>query len=240
MTRDRIDFNQRITELIDRERHPESHEEHDPYTFHPSHMVVCRRQMFVRQLGLGHVDRRLKGIFHTGTLLHEWLEENLEFEDEGYMLREEPVEYELEPVKPTLQQGIRVKGTADLVDNKERVVYDYKTQKSIYPKDYHQDQLQLYMHSLALDEFEKPPKAGLVYMSKCDLTVQEHPDELIDYDPERVAEIKEKAIEVRDAIIDLMRDYVLGYDALKQRIEPGDIPFKKCGCYFCQQEDLIL
>jgi len=75
-------------------------------------------------------------------------------------------------------------------------------------------------------------------MSKCDLTVEEHPDELIEYSPERVAEIKEKAIDVRDAIIDLMEEYLLGYDALKERIEAEDIPFEKCGCFFCQNEEL--
>lgn len=246
MKSNRIDFDIAIHDLIEDERDEESHSVDDPYTFHPSQMVVCRRQMFNRHLGINHVGKKLKGIFHTGTLLHEWLEEGLDYIGqqgiyESHLEREHSIEYELGEVIPSLGQGIRVTGTADVIDFKNKVVYDYKTQKSIYPKDYHKDQLQLYMHSLALADPEITPRGGLVYINKCDLTVEERPEDgLLEYDPDRVVEIKEKAEDVRDEIIALMERYDRSYNALIDALDEEDIPFEKCGCFFCGKEELAL
>jgi hypothetical protein len=242
MSNHRIDFDERIHDLIERERDTESHDVDNPYTFHPSQMVVCPRQMFVRHLGIDHVDQKLKGIFHTGTMLHEWLEDGVDYDalfgDEGRVKTEHPIEYEPINVKPTLQQGLRVTGTADVVDTMGRTVYDFKTQASIYPKDYHADQIQLYLHGLAEEEFSGDLTGEVVYIKKSDLTVEQAPNGPVEYDPDRVDELLDRAIKVRDAIIDLMERYERSYNELIFAIDEDDIPFEKCGCFFCENEEV--
>lgn len=241
-----VDFEEAVQDAINRDQDTQSHQVNEAHVYHPSELVYCKRRTFCKQLGVEHVDDDLRGIFHTGNLIHEWLEQNLALPATAQ--REKSLRYSI----GSHEHAPVITGTADVIDYEERVVVDYKTRASFYnhnpPVDRHVDQVQLYMHSIIDQEAEDktfvPPKAKIVYISKKDFGVKPYPrgdDEWIRYDPKRVSDlVADKAQDVTHEILRLMDEYGCSYDELTDHINEEDIPYDECGCYFCQQEELIL
>jgi hypothetical protein len=158
------------------------------------------------------------GIFQTGTLIHEFLEEHLaeEFPQAAF---EREIDVEV--------GGIRFVGRTDCYDPETLAVYDFKTRNGWYnfdpPTQRHLDQLYVYMAGVGVG------RGQLVYLSKSDLEVRTWPeDDFVDFDQERFDELLAKAQRIRDYIRDE------GYPD-----SPADIPFERCGCYFCENETLV-
>lgn len=220
---DPLDFERLVDEALQEANDPESHVERDAETFHPSQLVRCDRRAYCSKLGLDDQSDIL-GAFQTGTLIHEFLEEHLapQFEDV-------PVEFEFEVESTDLVTGIEIVGRADCVDFRNGVVYDFKTRNGWYnfdpPVQRHLDQLQLYMAGLSgVDE------ARVIYLSKGDMEVRQWPgDGTFAWDEDRYAELINRAVRIRDAI-----------EAHGFATTAEEIPFERCGCFFCENETLAM
>lgn len=216
-----IDFEAKIDDALAAANDPESHVERDPDTFHPSQLALCDRQAYCSKLGLKD-DSDILGIFQTGTLIHEFLEEHFAdvFED---------VPAELEHAVESTDQvtGIDIVGHADCVDFGNGVVYDFKTRNGWYnfdpPVQRHLDQLHLYMGALkGIDE------ARVIYISKSDMEVRQWPDDgTFSFDEDCHAELLDKAAHIRDAVAE---------QGIAE--SPAEIPFDRCGCFICENETL--
>lgn len=222
-------FNEEIQEALHRATDDGSHVERDAETIHPSQLASpCRRQAYVSKFGLKDQSEWL-GALHGGTLIHEFLEESLreKYADTDRNLRfEMPAECELD--------GINIVGTADCYDADHGVIYDYKTRAGLSykfnpPKESHVDQIQLYMAATGAR------RAQLVYISRKDLSEtyrwpaddEDEEREFILYDPERVSYLLDRAKDIRDAV----QEHGIAE-------APEEIPFEKCGCWFCETETL--
>ncbi|WP_114578488.1 PD-(D/E)XK nuclease family protein [Saliphagus sp. LR7] len=212
----RIDFDQAVQTALEDANDPTSHVERDAETFHPSQICMCERRAYCSKLGLDDQSDIL-GVFQTGTLIHEFLEERFteQFPDAEV---EREIEYETEDV--------RFVGRADCYDPATNAVYDWKTRSSWYnfdpPVDRHLDQIHVYMAALGADYGQ------VVYLNKGSMEVRTWPEDgLFEFDPERFEAIVEKATRIRDAI-----------DAEGIAESAEEIPFEKCDCYFCSQETL--
>jgi len=71
-----IDFDDAVQHALQTAHDPESHVERDATTFHPSQIAMCPRQAYLSKLGLKDQTDAL-GYFQPGTLIHEFLEEQL-------------------------------------------------------------------------------------------------------------------------------------------------------------------
>lgn len=198
---------------------PESHVEADPYRIHASQIGYCDRQAYTSKTGLQD-QRDTLGVFHTGTMIHEF------FEDEvGPRLDHVGFEVEL----ALERDGIEFVGRADAWDTTADVVYDFKTRNGWYnhnpPTQRHLDQLYVYMAALDVD------RGCIVYVNKGDLLDQRvWPEQgFVDLDEDRLDELVAKARRIGDAIA---ADGVAA--------SPGEIPFDRCGCYFCDEESLTI
>lgn len=193
---------------------PDSHVERNPDVFHPSQLAYCIRQAYLAKLGLKD-NSEILGIFQTGSLIHEFLEEHADVEG---AIQEHPVEYEVD--------GIHIKGTVDYYHPVDDVVVDWKSRGSFYrfspPSDRHLNQLTLYQAALG------KPEARIVYISKKDLEVRPWPEnDTHSFDAERFDTLIEKAKRIQAEI-----------DENGIAESEDEIPFEKCGCYICDNEEL--
>jgi len=130
-----LDFKSAVDDALREANDPESHVERDARTFHPSQVARCPRRAYCSKLGLDDQSDIL-GVFQTGTLIHEFLEEHLaeQFPEAQF---EYPVEHEVD--------GIRFTGHTDCYDPTANAVYDFKTRASWYtfdpPTQRHLDQM---------------------------------------------------------------------------------------------------
>lgn len=215
-----IDFESEVQRALEAAEDNESHVERDPAVFYPSQLVRCPRRAYCSKLGLDDQSDVL-GVFQTGTLIHEFLEDQL-----GERFADESVAFEQE-IDYTDNRGITIKGRSDCIDRRNGVVYDFKTRGSWYkfdpPTQRHIDQLLLYMAGV-----EGVDHGQIVYLSKKNLEVRTWPEDgLCEFDRERYDELVEKAMRLRDAIEE--NGVAESHD---------DIPFEKCNCYFCSEETL--
>jgi hypothetical protein len=214
-----IDWDTAVQTALESANDPESHVERDAETFHPSQIAYqCNRRAYCSKLGLDD-NSDILGIFQTGTLIHEFLEDRLD-EQYPYLQLEREVELETD--------GVRFTGRCDAHDPQSGVVYDFKTRSSWYnfdpPNDRHVDQLHVYMAALGARHGQ------VVYISKSDMEVRTWPeDRWFDFDHDRWADVVDRAETIRDAIC----EHGIPDD-------PEDIPFEPCGCYFCDEETLEL
>lgn len=220
-----IDWTQEVEDMLREDEDPNSHRELDPWVFHPSQVGYCKRQCYVKKLGLEKLTGKTLGIFEIGTIIHEWFEENLpEIRDDVVM--EAPIETEI--------NGIEITGHTDCVQFREGgdVVYDFKTKGSFYkysgPYDRHLDQLHLYMEAM------DAPLGQIVYVSKKklfreaqnseDYWIETHPkSSALHIDRERISEVTGRARDVAETI---------EREGLPS--EPSDIPYDSCGCWVCE------
>lgn len=196
--------------------------ERDPGTFFASHMGFCLRQLYLKKLGLTE-NSELRGQFKVAQLIQDYLEGQLGDHDSQL---ETKVSLQIE------ENPVRFIGRCNLYSPDEGVVYSLKVRNGWYnfspPVDRHIDQLHIYMRGAGVD------RGKLVYFSKNDIAdIQEWPTSngqppYVEFDPERYKRLVAKANRIRDAV---------WTDGIAT--EPQEIPFEKCGCYFCQEESLL-
>jgi hypothetical protein len=216
-----IDFEAAIQSTLTRLNDEHSHTELDPYTFHPSQLAKCPRQCYTSKLGLLDNTESL-GTFHTGTTIHEFMEEEVIPDLDVDTQREVPVKMEVD--------GLTIVGHADLYEPGTNTAYDYKSRASWYrfspPVQRHLDQVYLYMKALGASQGQ------IIYLAKSDLEVKMWPPQSADIDiftldPTRVQDLIKKGKHIAATIIDA------GYPT-----GPDEIPFEKCGCWLCKKETL--
>ncbi|MFC6720923.1 hypothetical protein ACFQGT_00045 [Natrialbaceae archaeon GCM10025810] len=211
-----IDFDAHLQRALEAANDPESHVERDPETFHPSQIAACKRQAYLGKLGLkDHTD--ILGVFQTGTLIHEFIEEYVGAQLAGAEF-EKRVELETD--------GVRFVGHTDCYDPAANACYDFKSRNGWYnfdpPNDRHLDQLHVYMAATGAEYGQ------VVYVSKGDMEVRTWPEnDLFAFDADRFAAIVERATAIRDAI-----------DENGVAESPDEIPFDRCGCFMCRSETL--
>lgn len=220
-TPDPIDWEAQLARTLAVANDDESHTERNAFRFHPSQLARCKRQAALSKFGLEIHDTETLGVFQIGTLIHEWLEEQMSGRFPGVHL-EHPIrqEYEL----PGHHGLVEVVGTADVYDEHDNIVYDWKTRGGWYKFDLtgerHLDQLTLYMDALDADAGQ------VVYLNKKNLEVRTWPeDSTFAFDPDRRDELVAQAFEMREAIKSANKIEVV-----------DDLPFEKCGCWLCNQE----
>jgi hypothetical protein len=211
-----VDFESVVDEILQDANDPESHIERDPHTFHPSQIARCKRRAYCSKLGLEDQSDIL-GIFQTGTLIHEFLEE---------FLADHLPQAEFETEILDTRGQVQFVGQADCYDPERNAVYDFKTRNGWYnfdpPTQRHLDQLYIYMAALDADYGQ------VVYLSKGDMEVRTWPeDRLFKFDGDRYYWLVEKAHDIMAAI-----------DENGIAKSPDEIPFERCECYFCSQETL--
>ena len=212
-----LDFEQAVQIALETATDPTSHVEGDAVTFHPSQICLCERRAYCSKLGLDD-NTEILGVFQTGTLIHEFLEERFAEQFPAAKF-ERAVEYEID--------GLRFVGQADCYDPRMNAVYDWKTRSSWHnfdpPVDRHLDQLHVYMAALGAE------RGQVVYLHKGTMEVRTWPeDDWFTFDDERFEAIVGKAQRIREAI---------ARDGIAERVE--EIPFERCGCYFCREETLV-
>lgn len=219
MTRQTIDFEAEIQAALRDDRDPESHRELDPRKFHASQIGYCKRQAYLSKIGVKDTDSVL-GTFHTGTMVHEFMEHEVGPRLPDVMELETPVEHDL--------AGVTFVGHADAYDPRAGgVVYDFKSRAGWYnfdpPTQRHMDQLQVYMHALGADHGQ------IVYISKKDLEVRTYPEDgaTFEQNAAHMTNLRTKAAEIRDAIL---------RNGIAQ--DESEVPFDRCGCWICDNESL--
>lgn len=216
-----IDWEARFRRQLAVENDPTSHTEMDPHTFHPSQLAKCKRQLARSKFGLETPDTHLLGTFKTGTLIHEWVEDNFADTIPG-VHHEYPAEWSGNPSGDT---PLEITGHADVYDEHEGVVYDFKSRASWYrfdpPTERHIDQLTAYMAALDADQGQ------VVYVSKKNLEVRTWPEDgTFTFDSGRFSDLLGKALEVAS----WAETHPLPEDE-------SDLPWDTCGCFICSQED---
>lgn len=247
-------------ELVENDINDEEHREYNPKVFHPSQLSMlpeCPRQAFNRKMKIEKQEASDLGVFHVGTLIHEWLEHHVSERLPDAMEFEKPVEgwyqettsfgevADLPDLEEKDTHSIKIEGRCDAFDPEEGIVYDFKTtgktgwggDDTRYPEgfltdeDYHRDyrdQLQVYMACLGVK------KAKIIYLHKLDLAVKEYPrgaedaTEVIEFDPERFREIMSEAVRVRNVVAQFVDETDEGHEFQLQRIMDEGHPFEKC------------
>lgn len=248
-----IDFEGAIERTLHKEN-GDSHTELHPDVFHPSGIAPCHRQAFIRKLGLDSQDTTSLGVFKVGTLMHEWMEDEVSKELPDSVEQETPIEY-------VADNGIKFKGHADGFDPVGEVVYDFKSTskqayggEDSYPDDFdgvkedYLNQLHVYMKALGVK------RAKLVWMNKKDFAVRTYPEtegEFIEFDEERWQKILDKADMIRDEVKQIVdkvgladdpepgQEYKLDIEALQD----DGLPFSKCGdddCWSCKRYERLI
>jgi CRISPR-associated exonuclease Cas4 len=221
----------------------EEEQEHDrdalrPNIFHPSQLAnTCIRQAYLQKLGL--VDLP-SGPARVGTMIHEFIEDKLPLlaENHADVLQKLGIDpsrvanLEIEQKVTADLGGIVLKGQYDVFDPVDEMVVDWKTKRDLQhvhpPVQEHIEQLTLYMHMAGASAGQ------LVYIQRDDLSVQQYPSRddarcTIAYDEQRFKQLIARAWYVRQAIEK--------YGIATTR---GEIPFEKCGCWKCNNEDETL
>jgi hypothetical protein len=204
-----------------------------PSTFYPSQLGMCRRQLFLSKAGVSEPNRRLKGKFMTGSLVHESLEENIR----DSLVFGDNKDIELEKSFSFEEDGLQFRGRVDMVNHETGRIIDFKTRATWYgfnpPFMKHVDQLMTYMRGLDKD------KASLAYVNVKDFETRQWPngfgaEQYIEFHEERWTHIKDKAKDVRDALNDRL-DTRDDDDLVVSDFD--DVPFPKCGgCDMCEEE----
>lgn len=202
-------------------------------TFHASSIGYCKRQLYLKKTNLSSIDKKGLRIVNIGSQLHYLMEKVVQ--------NNTPEHIKSEISMPELEiNGIKFTGTADAVDQKNGIIYDFKTRGGWYkfnpPSQRHIDQLQIYMNGF------DHPRGQLVYMSRKDMSMKHFPsiEDLgtiptndlgkalyVQKNREHVKKLSQKAWEV----LELIRDYGIP----ETEKELNDI-IPKCGCYICQNE----
>jgi len=227
-----INLTEEVNAALEKQNNDTYSYEPNPKVFHPSSLGKCRRQMFLSKLDQHYYPSSVQGKFVVGTVIHEWLEDNLKehLREEGVTpLFEEKIEFE--------EDGLKFKGRADYFNPDTGRVVDFKTRANWYnfepPKQAHVDQVHAYMKGLGTE------KAAILYIQKKDMEMKEVPrhEDYFTFDEERWQELKDKAQDVKQVVAERVENreeggYVRGMD---------DIPFENCGeCYVCRHENEII
>lgn len=212
-----IDFEAAVEQALQDANDPESHVERNPHNFHPSQIARCERRAYCSKLGLDDQSDIL-GIFQTGTLIHEFLEDHMA-DQHPHANFEQEITHSVD--------GIQFVGRTDCYDPEANAVYDFKTRNGWYnfdpPNDRHLDQMHVYMAALGADYGQ------VVYLSKADMEVRTYPqDGFFEFDADRFDRLVAKAKRIRGAIEEQ------GFAS-----SASEIPFETCGCYFCENESLV-
>lgn len=197
----------------------------NPNSMRASSTGFCPRQMFIGKMGLNTFNDYVKGMLVKGSAIHSLNEQKLSkrLDDCSF---EENVMFE--------EGGITFTGSYDAFDG-ERVV-DWKTQNgglenvAQEPRDKDVDQLHVYMKGAGVE------KAVLVYIDAREflnyrniVTVKHE----VEFDESRWADICTRV----KAVLDEVQKFDLGKkDDSVFTLDEEQIPFEKCGCYFCKQE----
>jgi len=244
-----IDFKREIKRAVHDAQTDDSHTERDSGTFHPSQCGMCKRQMYLGKLGLKDMTDAY-GFFHSGTLIHEWLEDALNV---GAVAHEMSVETTVE------HEGRELvfTGHCDVYDPVESVVYDFKSRGGWHrfspPKDSHLDQLHVYMKALGVE------RAQIVYINKkCTTDVRTWPpsqdaewyesdEDETDYSQQQYIQFDEDRWQsILDRVSDVATTIELHGHDRHPPTDPEDIPFESCQdagngyCYPCDREVLDL
>lgn len=176
-----------------------------------SNSGYCLRQMFLNKTNVKEFSTYVLGAMQTGTLIHEWMEE--QFQDLEGVEFEEPVKFE--------EDGIMFKGRYDSFDGE--TVYDFKSQNGLSyvedePKDQHVDQLHVYMKGLEVEN------GSIVYIDKGAMEVEQHE---VRFDDMVWDDIKARSKAVTNAY---------QQEGVPQSEE--EIPFDPCDCFYCGVEDI--
>lgn len=210
-----IDFEKLIAGKIFERRDKDRDRTKDPENkFSPSSAGYCERQMFLTKAGLKKFDVQAFGSMKIGSIIHSWIEQDLV--NKGHMEKDVSINIYDSSINP---EEIYFEGTYDFFDY--HFLYDFKSTSNItycwdHPSEMHKDQLIVYMAGLGITT------GYIVYIDKRNLTTRQH---LVEFDQERLYQLFKKANKV--------------YRALKVWKENGkkEIPFEKCGCFFCENED---
>ena len=210
-----IDFEQLIGNKI-YEREPQDRDRtQDPdKKFSPSSAGYCERQMFLTKAGLKVFTRKAVGSMKSGSILHKWIGGSLR--DKGALEQNVKLVITDQNINP---ENLYFEGTYDFFDY--TYIYDFKSTSNINysissPTEKDKDQLIIYMAGLSI------LKGFIVYIDKRHLKVKQH---LVEFNQKRLEKIFQRATNV-------YREYInWKYNGKKE------IPFKKCGCNFCDMED---
>lgn len=211
-----IDWKKKVEEYLQEKNNPESHTETDPDIFHASWSGKCKRQIYISKLGLEENDAQKLGRFRIGNIFHEEMEKEIC----------SSIRVEAEKPVSKSEGNLEIVGTADVIDRENGFIYDFKTRSGWYkhnpPVSRHHDQLMMYMAATGIK------KGRVIYLSKKDFEVRPDP-EIVEFDVERYSQVLEKFRDVRKAVRDV-----------PDPVFVEEIPFKKCGCYFCDHEETEL
>lgn len=246
---DDFDWKKELGNHLEKGRDPTSHRELDPRKFHPSYLGACKRQSFIRKLGLGHPDPMTLGIFQAGTIIHEWIEHEVVNDlPEDFVLEENFDPYSIGEG----DEEIIVTGQADCVAHDKNVVYDFKSRGGWYYFNGYDkknlDQLYAYMKGFMLQE-GGDWGGGLVYINKKKVSdVKEFPKKqgrYFAFDQERFDELISKAREVKEACQDFVYKEDGEWHLDKEKLGEEGIPFKPCSlekdeCYSCADGERLV
>lgn len=220
-----IPWETKITNALEELNDETSHRELDSFTFHPSQLSMCIRQMYLSKLGIKRPNPKLLGIFRIGTMIHEFMEDNVANDIEFIEFEKPLSESYVYDIPDGHNMTIEVIGSCDCYDPKAGIVYDFKTRGSWYkfnpPVDKHLDQLTLYMDMLDIED------AQVVYINKTNFEVRTYPESgTFEKQQDRLNHSLRKAERVS---LELMEN---GFPE-----HYTDIPFDKCECFVCEQEN---
>ena len=180
--------------------------------FHCSGAGTCRRQLWNAKNGKSEFSNKSIMAMNVGTMIHSWLENNVEFN--------KAVSKEVQVAKH--YEDIVVVGKADMYD--EDTVYDYKTIRALWylpkvdqsskssPKTYyyhHVPQLNMYADILGKDNI------SIVYVDKGNM------------------DIKQFNLKADKSIVE---DVVKKFHEVYNRLDESENPFDYCGCFGCNEE----
>lgn len=228
-----------ISELpkVHAEEQPDTHSEYDLETLHPSQLGnPCIRQTYLQKLGLKSIEENA-GYVLRGNLYHEFYEEMLTSDvvAEQFDIDTDALEIEHEMERDF--DDIRLVGRCDIIDTENDIIYDIKTRKGWYnfgppeeePEQRHLDQLHAYM---ALAGANKGKLIWVDVGSPDDIRTwppEDAEENTFDFDPQRFVDLLNRARDIREALADG------GVPT-----SPHEIPFEKCGCWYCESEELDL
>ena len=190
-------------------------------TFWASQLGYCRRQLYLSHLGLKDASDG-RGRLNASRLIQDHLEEQVE---------EHCPHVDVAPKMAIDVDDLCFVGRPTAYDPRTSTVYHIKPRNGWYkfhpPNQRHLDQLQVYIEGTGAS------RGRLIYVSMGDLTdTRTWPPEdceYVDINAERFQNVVAKARDVHDEIV-----------ANGVATTPREIPFERCGCFLCDQEELLL
>lgn len=223
----RIDWASEFQDSLDEDN---SVQEVNPNTMRASSVGYCPRQMFLGKMGLKEFNDYVQGMMIKGTAIHSVFEDNMRH-------RFDDAEFE-ENVLIETPENFDITGRFDAFDGE--AVMDLKTQNggmenvAQSPRDKHIDQLHVYMKGKGVEKGELLYLDAREFLNYKNVVTVSHK---IEFDDDRWAEILSRISKVLKEV----RKYDLGQkEESKFSLDAEDIPFEKCGCYFCKNESLNL